>query len=85
MTKSSTATSKEMECRFLEVYNVKGCIYIQGWKSMLFKSKDESIVYTKSKDIRNKKQRLVLDAEIRTKIVILFFIRMYQNFCRVDY
>ena len=49
----------------------------QDWKSMLFKSKDESIVHTKSKktknkDIRNKKQRLVIDAEMRPKIFILF-------------
>ena len=56
----------------------------QGWKLMLFKSKDESIsiIYTKSKessigDIRNKKQRLVIDGEMQTKIFILFFIRMH--------
>ena len=55
----------------------------QGWKMMLFKSKDESIsiIYTKSKessirDIRNKKQRLVIDGEMQIKIFILFFIRM---------
>ena len=59
---------------------------------MLFKSKDESIstVHTKSKelsivDIRNKKQRLVIYAEMRTKIFILFFISMHLNFCYVDH
>ena len=30
--------------------NVTKRNYDQGWKSMLFKSKDESIVYTKRKD-----------------------------------
>ena len=59
---------------------------------MLFKSKDEllSTVHTKSKklsivDIRNKKQRLLINAEMRTKIFILFFIRMHQNFCYADH
>ena len=32
---------------------------------------------TKSKNIRNKKQRLVIDAKMQTKIFILFFIRMH--------
>ena len=56
---------------------------------MLFKSKDEKAKTkvkkqkaktseTKSKDIKNKKQRLVIDAEMRTKISILFFIRMQK-------
>ena len=51
----------------------------QGWKLMLFKSRDVliSIVHTKSKellivDIRDKKQRLVIDAKMRTKIFIHF-------------
>ena len=73
------------------VCTLRSAVEIQGWKSKLFKSKDESIsiVHTKSEelsivDIRNKKQRLkkqkakiiVIDAEIRTKF-FRFFIRMH--------
>ena len=68
----------------------------RGWKSMLSEnkgksisiihtnSKELSIAETKSKDIRNKKQKLVIDAEMRTKIFILFFIRMHENICCID-
>ena len=34
--------------------------------------------------IGNKQQKLVIDAEIQTKIFILFFITMHQNFCIID-
>ena len=43
-----------------------------GYQQQKVKTKE-----TESKDIRNTKQRLVIDAEMRTKIFILFFIRMH--------
>ena len=56
----------------LDYSHKKHRIVDSGFQQQKVKTKE-----TESKDIRNKKQRLVIDAEMRTKISILFFIRMH--------
>ena len=49
------------------------------------KQKAKTIKKTKSKDIKNKKQRLVIDVEMRRKNFNLFFIRLHEIICCIDH